>query len=436
MASLVVREYARVGIGETKQVSLDEVLIPAGAFDWLCQESARLRKGGAALVQIDGQRWLRLDNYVGVIETPCGIQIEILPKHLDSEADVSGGRELLQKMLTRCLGLHSRQTTLASIRAFQAPLTEWVMREFLWALDRLVKRGLRFHYHPVQEKQRFLQGRLLVAQQMRQPPGRDHIFSIEHDIFDTDRAENRLLRSALDKVCRTTHEPANWRLSHELATCLAQVPVSQNVVSDFQRWRDDRLMTHYRSVRPWCELILTDRNPLSVAGDWRGFSLLFPMERIFERYVEATLRSYLTFPMTLKRTPSSENLCSHQDEEWFNLQPDLMLSDGAHHLVLDTKWKRISERKANARDKYDLKQSDIYQLFAYGHKYLGGVGDVVLVYPRTSTFTKPLAQFDLSADLRLWVLPFDLTTGQVLGLDRLIKPWLLAETTVACEMSA
>jgi 5-methylcytosine-specific restriction endonuclease McrBC regulatory subunit McrC len=57
------------------------------------------------------------------------------------------------------------------------------------------------------------------------------------------------------------------------------------------------------------------------------------------------------------------------------------------------------------------------QLFAYGHKYLSGRGDVVLIYPATLTFTKPLPVSMYTNDLRLWVLPFDLQTGQVLGLD-------------------
>jgi 5-methylcytosine-specific restriction enzyme subunit McrC len=418
VASLVLREYARLGIGELRQLSIDEALVPESAFEWLCQESARLRKSGAPLVHIDGRRWLRLDNYVGVIETPCGVQIEILPKHLHSHAEASSGRRLLQRMLSKVWGLPSRQTGPAGIQAFNAPLTEWVMREFLVCLDLLVKRGLRFDYHPVREQQRFLRGRMLVSEQMRQPPGREHIFAIEHDVFDADRPENRLLRSALEKVCRATREPGNWRLSHELATYLASIPSSQNVDADFRLWRDDRLMAHYRPIRPWCELILTGRNPLAVAGDWRGLSLLFPMEKLFEKYVEVMLRSQLASGLLLTRTPSRKNLCEHLGSGWFNLQPDLMVSSGDRRWILDTKWKRIDEGKGNPRDKYDVSQADLYQLFAYGHKYLSGLGDVALIYPATATFTQPLPVFVLADDLRLWVLPFDLERGCILGLEK------------------
>lgn len=419
MTSFVVREFARIGIGELRQVSIDEVLVPESTFDWLCLESARLRKSGAPLVQMDGRRWLRLDNYVGVIETPCGVQIEILPKHLDSHTQASSGRRLLRKMLSAVWGLSSRETGPAGIEAFNAPLTEWVMHEFLVHLDRLVKRGIRFDYHAVRDQQRFLRGRLLVAEQSRQPPGREHIFSIEHDVFDADRPENRLLRCALDRVCRATREPGNWRLSHELATYLAPIPSSKDIDADFRRWRDDRLMAHYATVHPWCELILTGRNPIAVAGDWRGLSLLFPMEMLFERYVEVMLRAQLRDGALLTRTPSREYLCEHLGSGWFNLQPDLMISTTSRRWILDAKWKRLDETKNNTRDKYDARQADLYQLFAYGHKYLSGVGDLALIYPATATFTKPLPVFELAEDLRLWLLPFDLETGQVSGLDYL-----------------
>jgi 5-methylcytosine-specific restriction enzyme subunit McrC len=64
---------------------------------------------------------------------------------------------------------------------------------------------------------------------------------------------------------------------------------------------------------------------------------------------------------------------------------------------------------------YGLKQSDFYQLFAYGHKYLGGEGELVLIYPRRSAFDAPLQVFEFASQLKLWVLPFDMERGVLLG---------------------
>ncbi|MCD5997555.1 hypothetical protein KDX38_28945, partial [Pseudomonas sp. CDFA 602] len=90
-------------------------------------------------------------------------------------------------------------------------------------------------------------------------------------------------------------------------------------------------------------------------------------------------------------------------------------TQGAKRWVLDTKWKRLDSTSGSKN--YGLSQSDFYQLFAYGQKYLGGEGDLVLIYPRRASFQEALPGFEFSAGLRLWVVPFDLLVGQMHGLE-------------------
>lgn len=223
-----------------------------------------------------------------------------------------------------------------------------------------------------------------------------------------------------------TRNAANWRLSHELATYLAPVSSSTNVAADFRRRRKDRLLAHCRPVRPWCELILGDEMPLSVLGALNGCSLLFPMERLFERYVEGCLRR--TFPdgAVLKVSARSRHLAQHEGQRWFTLVPDFLLTVGGQMRVLDTKWKRIDQMQNNASDKYRLRQQDFYQLFAYGQRYLSGAGELLLIYPKTSTFSAPLPVSELSDALRLSVLPFDLETRQLIESGILLRESLVA----------
>lgn len=422
---VVVREYARLTTAAVDTPSLDEACISGTAFDWLCRESARLRGSGASLIQIEDRRWLRLDSYVGVIETPCGTRIEILPKCSQNNEDPRRSRRLLRRMLAAGLDLPTRESAPTDIDTFDAPLTEWVMRQFLQSLDALVKRGLRFSYNAVQDNQRFLRGRLEIAKQLRAPPARQHLFCIEHDIFDPDRPENRLLRLSLARVCKATREPANWRLSHELATLLASVPSSTDVAGDFRRWRNDRLLAHYRPVRPWCALILSEKSPMTLHGSWHGVSLLFPMEQVFEHYFGTCLRQSLPADAMLKGTASTEHLVlRHDGSPMFQLRPDFLLQIGNKAWVLDTKWKLLDQHQASGRDKYGLAQSDFYQMFAYGLRYLDGIGDMFLVFPATNHFNTALPVFELSDTLRLWVVPFDLESGTMLGRQaETVVPW-------------
>ncbi|RMQ33231.1 hypothetical protein ALP86_04953 [Pseudomonas amygdali pv. mori] len=170
-------------------------------------------------------------------------------------------------------------------------------------------------------------------------------------------------------------------------------------------------MAHYQPVKPWCELIIQQQTPLAIAGEWQGMSLLFPMEKLFERYVAACLRGSLPPDATLHTQRSSEYLCTHEGKKVFQLRPDLMITQGEKSWVLDTKWKRLDSELGSKN--YGLSQADFYQLFAYGQKYLGGQGDLVLIYPRRASFVEALPVFEFSEGLRLWVVPFDLDYGRL-----------------------
>ena len=87
-------------------------------------------------------------------------------------------------------------------------------------------------------------------------------------------------------------------------------------------------------------------------------------------------------------------------------------------VILDTKWKLLDESLNNGTDKYGLSQADFYQMFAYGHKYLGGKGKLVLIYPEYDGFNKPIEHsFDFNEGLKLWVVPFDTANQNCVSRD-------------------
>ncbi|WP_374483580.1 McrC family protein [Zoogloea sp.] len=413
---VTVREHARLTTVIDVKQSLDLATVSNSAFDWLCQLSAGFRKGGASLVQVEDRRFLRLDNYVGTLETPCGTRLEILPKHVEDEGAAINSRALLIRMISTSLDLPAREAGEASLSLFSSPISEWVIGQFLVALDHLVKRGIRSDYLRVEAAEPYLRGQLDGVRQMRQPPGRQHIFQIRHDIFVPDRPENRLLKIALDYVCKAAQTPANWRLAHELRSLLKEIPASRDIAADFKAWRRDRLMAHYHAIRPWCELILYRHMPLAVAGKWRGVSMLFPMEKLFERYVAASLRKILLPGSKLILQAARHALCKHYGLPMFQLRPDMLVEHSGSRWILDAKWKRLDGRDRDG--KYGLAQSDFYQLFAYGMKYLNGVGDMALVYPQNGYFHGIPEPFEFSDGLRLWGVAFDLESGRFLNIEQ------------------
>lgn len=391
------------------------------AFDYLCRLAAQFRASGAQLLEVAGSQWLRLDNFVGILETPCGTTLEILPKHHDAESSEEASRALLARMIQAALDLPARQVGSADITLFRAPLSEWVRRQFLQALEHLVKRGMKFDYLRVEEEQRNLRGQLDMIRQLRQPPDRTHYFHTRHDVYSLDFPENRLIRSALSVVSKSTQDAANWRLSRELLQMLAEVPESRAYAQDFKAWRIGRLMTHYAPILPWCQLVLGQHLPIAMQGHWHGMSMLFPMEKLFERFVGAALRRAAPKTAQIKTQARETYLCQHNGAGFFRLQPDFIVEYEGKRVILDAKWKRLNVG-ASAK-KYGIAQSDFYQLFTYGHKYISSDQErkeLALIYPKTATFGTPLPPFTFAPGMTLWVLPFEL--GDQAGEERLILP--------------
>ena len=415
-----VREYAWLSTESVSVTSLDHAQVSETAFEYLCALSETYKRGGARLLQIEGRHRLKLDNFVGVLETPCGTIIEIVPKHHTLGDDITEARLLLRKLLLASLRLSARDVGEASLQLFDGSVSEWVMRQFLQALDSLVRRGLCFDYQACEEELGFLRGQLNLSMQLRQPPGRAHRFQVRHEVYVPDRPENRLLNLALECVRRSTLDSQSWRFAKELSLRLDEVPESLDVMQDFRAWGDHRLLSHYRSVKPWCELILNQQNPLAIAGDYRGLSLLFPMEKLFENFVTQWLRKQLSPEASVSTPGRSLALCTHEEQPIFEMQPDIFVRHESQSWVLDTKWKLL-DSSAHSK-KYGLNQTDFYQLFAYGQKYMSGVGRMALIYPSTEYFYRPLAPFSFSPELSVEVLPFDLKNERLFGISSLELP--------------
>ncbi len=395
--------------------------IPPAAFSWLEVQCLRISDQGDAawlrLTQRRGRKVVQVTSYVGVIRTPDGYQIEVLPKVGKA---IGGGeteaRKLLIDMLVCLQGFRHVQTDSAMLAAARMPLLEIFIAEFLRTVEHIVKRGLRSDYRQRQGNLFALRGKLMMATHLRQNLIRADRFFTEHDEFSTDRAENRLLHTALRRALALSISRDNQKLARELDFVFADVPVSQQVQIDFQRTRLDRGMGYYADALAWARLILEEQSPLTGYGAQTAPSLLFPMEAVFEAYVAKHLERQLVRPLILKTQARSHHLVRHRDQDWFRLKPDLLVRDADRDvLVLDTKWKLLDSLKANGTEKYGLSQGDFYQLQAYGQSYLDGTGDVVLIYPKTATFDQPLSVFEFpkSAGLRLWVLPFCLRSKRL-----------------------
>jgi 5-methylcytosine-specific restriction enzyme subunit McrC len=410
-----VREYASLTSNNSQQVSIDLGVVSQPTFDWLLDLQTRWR-GDSPLLRLQNRHVIKLESYVGFLQSPNGEMIEVSPKTQTlqpTENESHKARQLLRNMLATALKLKPREADSAQLQRLDTPLHEWIISEFLNELAKLVRRGLRFDYQQIEEESRFLRGQLNQTRQSRQTPDRATMFHIRHDVFTANRPENRLLKTALNYVLKLTGNANNWRLANELSHQLVDLEPYDHPTAEISHWQTGKLMQPYEQVKPWCELIIEKLNPNFQKGLRKGIALMFPMELLFEKYVAHWLSRSLVREATLDRV-RSYHLLSHQstdsvnEKAWFRLEPDMLLSTQFNQSVLDTKWKLLDGSLSTRKNKYGLKQSDFYQMFAYGQKYLNGKGNMMLIYPCHKHFSEPLPAFKFDEKLHLWVVPFDL----------------------------
>ncbi|CAI8969342.1 5-methylcytosine-specific restriction enzyme subunit McrC [Pseudomonas sp. IT-232MI5] len=393
--------------------------VPAKVFAWLeeqCLTPDVLAPVWMKLTSRRGRRAIQFSNYVGVLCAPCGYQIEILPK-IGRNTTVEDARKTLIEMLKCLRGFRHIKTSNADLQKEQMPLFEVFLQQFLGSAMDVVKRGVRSDYSTRQANLASLRGKLLIAAHLSQNVVRRDRFFTEYDEFIQDRAENRLIHAALRKALGMCKVPGNQRLARELCFVFADVPVCTDVAQDLKRIRLDRGMSYYEPALAWARLILQGDSPVTGAGKHNAPSMLFPMEAVFEAYVAKHLDAQVRQGFNLRTQTSKHHLVSHKQQGWFRLIPDLLIEQGGQTcMVLDTKWKLLDSAKGNSVEKYQLSQSDFYQLHAYAHLYLKSPGSVVLIYPWTESFTQPLPVFDFtsSKDLKLWVVPFCIKSRKLL----------------------
>lgn len=371
----------------------------------------------------NGCKVLQVKNYVGVIFVPSGQHIEVLPKTGITDRDYDKARKTLLVMLQSLREFRHIQLESAGIDTLKLPLLEVFIRRFLTTVNQVVKRGLRSDYVAQQENLTTKRGKLNVGMQIKHNFVHKQRFYCEFDEYLHNRPINRLIKTAMLQIQRYSRDAHNQKLLRELLFYFDDVPVCVDTNVDFSKLKLDRGMNYYQPALAWTRLILNDLSPISMQGKAQAPSLLFPMEAVFESYVAFVLRQQLKEGYSLRTQSTKKSLVTHAGKKMFTLKPDLMIEHNGNPVcVLDTKWKRIdgSDRANN----YGLSQPDFYQMFAYGQKYLGGKGELVLIYPATESFSEPIANhFVFQEGLNLWIAPFviDSQQGSYLQLNEAMK---------------
>ena len=143
----------------------------------------------------------------------------------------------------------------------------------------------------------------------------------------------------------------------------------------------DRTMISYGHLVEWSRVFLKGESFTAFSGNANARAILFPMEKVFEAYVAKRMKA-LYEPSGWQVSAQDQGKYLFDTPKRFHLRPDVVVTrnDGSK-VILDTKWKRLTPEM---RSNYGISQADMYQMYAYAHKY-GESGvklpDVWVLYP-------------------------------------------------------
>lgn len=331
--------------------------------------------------------YILVGNYVGTIPINKKVSVEILPKVdlVDDDDDYSGTKKMLLEMLKYydCDKFKDVGKGLQSV----ADLTIWdyLISIYLQRVRKLVGQGLQSQYIEVNENIHHYKGKLDVANHLRHNIVHAERFYVTYDEFSKNCAENKIIKATLLKLCSITTLTKNKNLVKQLLEYFSDVDASVNYYLDFSNVSVNSRSKIYKPIIEWSKVFLNDKDFNAFSSDANTIDtecMMFPMERLFEQFV---------FKLIKEKCKGKSYSVDAQVKGYifdiskkFQLIPDIVVKKDGRTIVLDTKWKELNPQKGN----YDIEQKDIYQLYAYSHRFDSNT--VWLLYPNTSKIKKYL----------------------------------------------
>ena len=369
--------------------------IPSKAFNDL-KKFASYEENYKYIDVARGGNALRLKNYVGTIATKDGTIIEILPKIYGSEEDNLATKRVLLKMLKTLKKSPFKSISKASLQTSDINIFEIFITMFLEELSELIKKGIKSDYLSKEENLYFLKGKIKLNSHIKQNLLHKEKFYIEFDEYSSNRVENRLIKTTLLTLYKVSKTLNNKQRLREFIFIFDDIDISNDINNDFGKCKIDRSMTYYNEILNWCKIFLNNESFSPYKGNNIAHALLFDMNILFESYV-AHFFKHNYQDREVKTQDKKYKLIEFP--KLFQLKPDIVIDED---IVLDTKWKVIDSRKNN----YDISQSDLYQMYAYGKKY--NSTSVYLIYPKSENFIASLdIPFKYDDNLTLSILCFD-----------------------------
>lgn len=332
--------------------------------------SAKL-KGKPPVLRL-GRNELRAQGVVGVIVAGRNV-LEILPK-IDT-GDIAAGesgaaRSRLIHMLAVARDLPIAIGSQALLGSQRENLLEQLIALFAAALAEALRRGMPRRYWSCEDDLPSLRGRMDLRRQFTRMVATPHLLACRFDELSADILVNQVVRAALRRLLTLTGSTTNERRLRELLFAYADIADISLRSIDWSRLTLSRTEERWRGVVAWSRRILSGDHQSTTGGGEAGWSLLFDMGALFERYVTRSLEAAVAGTALKVVAQGGMRPCLYDEggAGTFATMPDLLVKRGDEVvLIADAKWKRLTSKVDDP--KQGVSQADVYQVMAYGLLY-------------------------------------------------------------------
>jgi 5-methylcytosine-specific restriction endonuclease McrBC regulatory subunit McrC len=244
----------------------------------------------------EGKHMLYPDDYVGVIALKDGTQIEIIPRIDQGDGrdwNINDAKWKILNMLDTMSDVPLKAVNKRYYARENLNLFEICVRMFVEEVQGILFSCLKQAYVPYRDNEMFVKGKTIYSVHARKNFAHKERFYVEYDVFSVNRAENRLILSALLLLTKLSANARNLKKIKAVIPAFDGVMPSERIELDFSLCVLDRGMGKYLSALSWARMFLLNKSATFFAGGKVKYAMLFPVNKLFSGYISAKLRGTL-----------------------------------------------------------------------------------------------------------------------------------------------
>jgi 5-methylcytosine-specific restriction enzyme subunit McrC len=222
--------------------------------------------------------------------------------------------------------------------------------------------------------------------------GNQQILSCDHELLLFDNPFNQTIKYVTRFLKTKAKFNKTQQKLDEVIFLLDEVSDRECTIELLNSAKINPFFSDYEKVRELCQMVLNQQTYNQNQAAQSHWSLLFPMEYIFEDFIAGFIDQHFSDVWKVEYQKSDMYLTT---ERVFQMQHDIFLTSIASpekRIIVDTKYKLRGKFKDE--NKRGIAQSDLYQMTSYA--YRRGCENVLLIYPNEDDMIKESDTFNIS----------------------------------------